>query len=174
MVSKRKKNKHMDYGWQQWLDSLDQKTGSVKEYPGSKARWLKPKDIDKYAGSLTPEELYMKDKSPIPLMHSYPTTAVNISEPPWLDQEKNATALFAAEADPRRDMHMGWQDNDNAQGVYEHEVAHERDPRRDKYKMWSFPNHGFTTYNGFSGGLLQREFPAMVAEEKFRRERDGI
>jgi len=173
VVSKRKKNKYMDYGWQQWLDSVDQKTSSVKEYPGSKARWLDPKDMETYANALTPEELYMNPPT-LPLTHNYPTTATNIGMPPWLDQEKNATALFASKADPRRDMHMGWQQPGEAQGVYEHEVAHERDPRRDKYKMWSFPNHGLTTYNGLSGGLLQREFPAMIAEEKFRRERDGI
>ena len=34
--------------------------------------------------------------------------------------------------------------------------------------MWSFPNHGFTTYQGLSGGLLQSEFPALVAEERYR------
>jgi len=155
-----------------WLKAKDKKTGSVKEYPGSPAYWLDPEDIEAYANALTPEELYM-NPSTLPLTHDYPTTAVNLRQPPWLDQNKNVTAMFAAKNDPRRDMNMGWQRPGEAQGVYEHEIAHERDPRRNPYKMWSFPNHGFTTYNGLSGGVLQREFPAMIAEEKFRRETNG-
>ena len=54
-----------------------------------------------------------------------------------------------------------------AQDIYEHEAGHDMDPRIDPSKAWSFPNHGYTTYSGLSGGQLQSEFPAMVAEGEF-------
>ena len=54
-----------------------------------------------------------------------------------------------------------------AQSVYEHELAHSNDLRSNPEKMWSFPNHGFTTFGGLTGRILQREFPAMLAEDKY-------
>lgn len=156
-----------------WLESKSEKpqgSPDIQEYPDTPAYYLTPEQMMAYMNAFSPGDLWMNPNTNPGLM-DYPTTAMNYRAP-WYSPEaaKNLpSAMFTTKEDFLRWLIPYWMNSQQeAQGVYEHEVAHARDPRTDPYQAWSFPNKGFTTYGGLSGGLLQREFPAMVAEERFR------
>jgi len=151
----------LDYGT--WLESQPS-AQNIKTYPGIPAYSVSPKNITAYVNASSPWDLWRKpDDSPFYM--DYPTSAVNIS-PPWHERKpKNKAIMFSSGEDIKRGLYQA--EPRDMQGIYEHEAAHWTDPRINPYRMWSFPNHGLTTYGGLSGGLLQREFPAMVAEERY-------
>jgi len=145
---------------------------NIKEYADYPAYYLSPEEIVSYINAKSPFELFINPDI-TPFSMDYPTTAINVKAPFYLPQEKekNVTALFPTSSSMKYGLTTDWMDELDklfAQAVYEHEVAHARDIRINPYKMWSFPNKGLLTWQGLFGGLLQREFPALVAEEQFR------
>jgi hypothetical protein len=55
-------------------------------------------------------------------------------------------------------------------GVHGWKVINQKnllDPRLLPMRMWSYPNKGYLTKEGLRGRILQRELPAMLAEDKF-------
>jgi hypothetical protein len=161
----------MNLAYETWLKGQNNKpknSPNIKTEKNNPAYYLSPEDIAAYVNSFSPYDLYMKpDYTPFGM--DYPTTAVNIQEPAGYSQEKNVTALFPnSPSYMKYGLNTNWMNSqDEAQGVYVHELAHQKDTRRDPEKMYSFPNHGFQTYQGLNGAILQREFPALVAEERF-------
>lgn len=162
--------------WNRWLESRAQPPlegneiyNERSEYP---AHYMSEKDMLRWMSAETPMDLF---KEPDPRAYGafdYPTSGINKKPFPWSDQPEVAIMnQGVGEKEPWAPLYpvqdLGGDVLPAAQGVYEHEYGHFKDPRQNPYKMWSFPNHGYTTFGGLSGGLLQREFPGMVAEEKF-------
>jgi len=168
-------NNWMELTYKNWLRLHSNKpegSPEIKEYEERPAYYLSPEDIAAYVNAVSPYELFT-NPDVMPFRMDYPTTAINYNAPWYLpEREKNVTALFPNKASMKYGLTTDWmdmlQDPLLAQAVYEHEVGHQKDPRTNPYKMWSFPNKGLLTWQGLFGELLQREFPAMVAEENFR------
>ncbi len=165
--------------WYRWLESRAQPPiegneiyNEDSEYP---AYYLSEKDMMRWLTSFSPSEL-LKEPDPRGYFSGeYATSGFNKRPMPY-DTFPDVAVMNQGlgEQAPWASLYPVQQLGPNAaQGVYAHELGHFRDMRPNPYKMWSFPNHGFMTWSGLSGGLLQREFPAMVAEEDFWREKNG-
>jgi hypothetical protein len=156
-----------------WLEENSvSRDSKINQYEGTPAYFLKPEQIAQYVNAFSPYDLYMKPNS-MSFPMDYPTTAININAPWGESQDKNAI-LFPTDSSLKYGLNTQWQDVPGmGQEVYEHEVGHAKDLRTNSYKMWSFPNHGLTTWQGLVGGLLQREFPSMVREDKYRDNQIG-
>lgn len=157
-----------------WLKS--QKKAPVEQYEDYPAYSMPSEEIMKYMKAIeygNPMPLFEESEGrPILGNWDYPTKAVNIKPTLPLKYREGVagvpeTMMFSE--DMMMPYLMGNKDTtpEEMQGIYEHEYGHYKDQRPDPYKMWSFPNKGLITWQGLSGGLLQREFPAMVAEEAF-------
>jgi len=159
--------------WTRWIEAKSQTPllgneiiNERKEYP---AHYLSAKDVMRFLSSDSPWELF-QEPDPRANQFDYPTSAINKSPAPWNSDMPEVAMLNqgVGEQSPWAPLYPVQQLGPGAaQGVYEHEYGHYKDPRPNPYKANSFPNHGFTTFGGLSGGLLQREFPAMVAEENY-------
>ena len=150
-----------------WLNSrknLGNQVGASPDYP---AYGMSSSDAMKWMTAESPLDLYKDTMDPRAYLgFNYPTSALNVKSAPWSRFQKPEIAAFITEEDdPRAPFYTSRPERRG--GIYAHELGHFQDTRPNPYKAWSFPNHGFTTYGGLSGGLLQREFPGMVAEEKY-------
>jgi hypothetical protein len=160
----------LELSYKNWLESKNEKpkgSPDVKTEKGYPAYFLSPEDIASYINSIDVWDLFTKPNTQ-PFYLDYPTTAINVRNRE--NKDKEVTTLFPNKSSVAKyGINTNWLNNllENAMGVYKHEVGHAKDLRINPEKMWSFLNHGFTTYGGLSGGLLQREFPAMVAEEDY-------
>ena len=159
--------------WNEYVES-----NKLKKKKGDMMPSFSPEVITALLNAYSPYDLYNKP-STVPPWTSYPTSAVNID-----NQRGGPIGIPMLNAsvgeDPKRQLspfynisqvQKNYPPDVNAENaVAVHENAHGQDPRLNPYAPWSFPNHGLMTYGGLSGGLLQREFPAMVAEDRWVQE----
>lgn len=175
--------KKYDDWWQSWLEGQAQQPpmSSKQMLPFVPPRgpnevpsyYLKPEDIQRYAQAWNPSELFREGKAHWAMQEptNYPTMAYNM---------ENANLFASEKGDPRftlgstlKDQVPSYNDIPQnkkkyiAQAVQAHEQRHATDPRWNTAKMWSTPNEGYMTKDRLSGPLLQREFPAMRAEDRF-------
>lgn len=144
---------------QQWIDARTDNGGMMS-----------PEDMMRFVNSQAdPIALYKKGESAgAPIGMDYPTVAFNYSPNKHRDKQyvmvSNADSIKYNLKDAKK------MSPEEVEGVRVHEDAHGADPRMNPEKANSFPNHGFTTYAGLSGNVLQREFPAILAEEAYWRD----
>lgn len=164
--------------WADWLQANAQPTPRyfkpIKERMGYSATFLKPEQVTAFINAMSAMDAQGKpDYTPISM--DYPTIGFNYKD--FTNQGKEPFTVLASEPSWKYNL-KSWSDIAKQypknyprqyapQAVYEHELAHYLDPRFNSEKMWSYPNRGYLTRSGLSGGTLQREMPAMMAEDEF-------
>jgi len=164
--------------WNIWQQAREQNPpegfSPVKNREGAPPNYfLTPEDMMTLINALTPNNLYTNpDTSRKEGMFNYPTSAMNISN---YSNMGVPNTIIQASQDPQSQLSYLQTARkykfpiykQGPQAIYEHEIGHYQDPRLNNYRMGSTPNYGWTTFGGLSGGLLQRELPAMTAEERY-------
>lgn len=129
---------------------------------------LSPEDITDFVNKRAdPWELFQQRTNKIPVVSDYETPGINAD----FSKTKDGNQYILPSNNESSLMgllnFLSMSPKDRA-GFFVHENAHVNDPRLNKSKMWSSPNAGYITQGGLSGGVLQRERPAIQAENNWR------